>query len=107
KAHFTEAKPAQSVDLYFFPGGYCGVQPVNHSEINVCAMVRADVATTLSEVFKCEPHLFERSSGWQLLTEPVSTSPLNFGQSQPLEGSILLVGDAAGFIDPFVGDGIS
>ena len=28
KAHFTEQSPPQSVDLYFFPGGYCGVTPV-------------------------------------------------------------------------------
>ena len=30
KAHFAEAhRPRPSVDLYFFDGGYCGVQPVN------------------------------------------------------------------------------
>ena len=28
KAHFHETAPAPSVDLYFFEGGYCGVQPV-------------------------------------------------------------------------------
>src|SRR6185503_11922630 len=42
KAHFTEASPPQSVDLYFFPGGYCGVTPVGPNSVNACAMVRAD-----------------------------------------------------------------
>lgn len=28
KAHFAEASPSSSVDLYFFSGGYCGVQPL-------------------------------------------------------------------------------
>src|SRR5262249_2361289 len=28
KAHFQESHPPASVDLYFFGGGYCGVQPV-------------------------------------------------------------------------------
>ena len=28
KAHFAEPEPECSVDLYFFEGGYCGVQPV-------------------------------------------------------------------------------
>src|SRR5437870_3256364 len=64
KAHFAEPSPETSVDLYFFDGGYCGVQPVdvdgensnrrlsdgrqanrglaNHGRVNACAMVRAE-----------------------------------------------------------------
>jgi len=37
----------------------------------------------------------------------VSTSPLTFREPEPVEGNILQVGDAAAFVDPFVGDGIS
>ena len=29
KGHFREAHPSKTVDLYFFDGGYCGVQPVD------------------------------------------------------------------------------
>jgi flavin-dependent dehydrogenase len=107
KAHFVESSPAKSVDLYFFPGGYCGVQPVSDSEINVCAMVRADVSSTLPEVFECEPRLLERSRQWKQIGEAVSTSPLIHAEPSPVNDAVLYVGDAAGFIDPFVGDGIS
>jgi len=118
KAHFAESSPPPSVDLYFFDGGYCGVQPValtseNHSDktsrdrINVCAMVRADVASTLPEVLSRHASLSRRSKEWRSLTTPITTSPLIFRHPQPLRGNILLAGDAAGFIDPFVGDGIS
>jgi flavin-dependent dehydrogenase len=113
KAHFEEAVPASSVDLYFFDGGYCGVQPVKpggNSEsgtVNVCAMVRANVASTLFEVFARHPALQERSRQWRLVTEPVSTSPLFFRKPEPERDGILMVGDSAGFVDPFVGDGIS
>jgi len=112
KAHYAEGSPPASVDLYFFDGGYCGVQPVrmaggNEGRINACAMVRADVAHTLPEVFARNPQLAERSRGWQPLMEAVSTSPLIFHQPNPAQGGMLLVGDAAGFVDPFVGDGIS
>jgi flavin-dependent dehydrogenase len=61
----------------------------------------------LSEVFQQNPSLKERSRNWQQLTELVSTSPLIFREPRPLDGHVLLAGDAAGFIDPFVGDGIS
>jgi flavin-dependent dehydrogenase len=107
KAHFTESAPPQSVDLYFFPGGYCGVTPVGANSINACAMVRSDVAHTLEEVFAKEPHLFQRSRAWQPLFPTVTTSPLYFRDPETECDGMLLAGDAAGFIDPFAGDGIS
>jgi flavin-dependent dehydrogenase len=114
KAHFAETSLASSVDLYFFPGGYCGVQPLvltneapPRRRINACAMVRADIANNLEQVFELHPALNDRSSSWRPLMEPVSTSPLIFRKPQPLREAILMVGDAAGFVDPFVGDGIS
>jgi menaquinone-9 beta-reductase len=114
KGHFAEQNPQASVDLYFFDGGYCGVQPVNlngessaHGRVNASAMVRADVASSLLEVFARHPNLLARSREWQPLSHPVSTSPLVFQRPQPAKDGILMVGDAAGFVDPFVGDGIS
>jgi flavin-dependent dehydrogenase len=113
KAHFGEARPADSVDLYFFDGGYCGVQPVNlrvddsHGRVNAAAMVRADVASSLPEIFALHPALAERSREWRPLSEPVTTSPLIFRKPQPVRNGALNAGDAAGFVDPFVGDGIS
>ena len=112
KGHFLEASPNRSVDLYFFEGGYCGVQPVQQAglsegRVNACAMVRADVARSLPEVFTQHAQLGARARQWTPLTEPVSTSPLIFHEPEPVEGEILRVGDAASFVDPFVGDGIS
>jgi flavin-dependent dehydrogenase len=114
KGHFAESSPFASVDLYFFEGGYCGVQPVELSDtiaksgrVNACAMVRADVASTLAEVFACHPGLQERSRGWTPLSDTVSTSPLVFREPQPERDGVVTAGDAAAFVDPFVGDGIS
>lgn len=107
KAHFREPSPPSSVDLYFFEGGYCGVQAVSTDTINVSAMVRADAATTLPDLFALNSNLQSRSLHWQPATEPVTTSPLLFRRPEPLRDGVLLAGDAAGFIDPFVGDGIA
>jgi flavin-dependent dehydrogenase len=107
KAHFSEQSPPQSVDLYFFPGGYCGVTPVGPNSVNACAMVRADLAHTLEDVFVREPHLLQRSRAWQPLFSTVTTSPLYFRQPETESNGMFLAGDAAGFIDPFAGDGIS
>jgi flavin-dependent dehydrogenase len=113
KSHFAEESPANTVDLYFFDGGYCGVQPVelgggsSNNRVNACAMVRADVARSLPEVLSLHPALEERSQRWRPLMEAVSTSPLIFRNPHSLRENILLAGDAAAFVDPFIGDGIS
>ncbi|MGH9529498.1 MAG: NAD(P)/FAD-dependent oxidoreductase [Terriglobales bacterium] len=114
KGHFSEPEVQPSVDLYFFEGGYCGVQPVNlgglgaeENRINACAMVKADIAGTLLDVFGQHPQLRVRSRNWKPLSSTVSTSPLLFRVPATDRGGILMAGDAAAFVDPFVGDGIS
>ena len=107
KAHYRERNPAPSTDLYFFDNGYCGVQPVSDDTVNVCALVRADSATTLEAVFNRSPQLQARAAQWERITTPVSTAPVLYRKPTCLRDNILLAGDAAGFIDPFAGDGIS
>jgi len=107
KAHFREQRPPQSTDLYFFDGGYCGVQPVSRVGVNVCAMVRSDVATSLGEVIRLSSPLSRRAEAWEPLTCPVTTAPLLYRTPEPVRENIMVAGDAAGFIDPFSGDGIS
>lgn len=115
KAHFRSPPPSvdPSVDLYFFEGGYCGVQPVrlstqaSENSLNVCAMVRAEVGTRIEDVFRCHPELYRQSRSWERVTDAVTTSPLIFARSQPVAEGMLQAGDAARFVDPFVGDGIS
>ena len=113
KGHFAESAPAASVDLYFFEGGYCGVSPVDlwagkrGERVNACAMASAKAASSLSEVFALNPALQARARDWRPLSEPVTTSPLIFCHPEPECNGVLMAGDAAAFVDPFVGDGIS
>lgn len=107
KGHFAAAENTTSCDLYFFPGGYCGVQPLSSNQVNAAAVVRADVAHTMGDVLRQNKELAMRSSGWKASTEPVSTSPLIFRSPRTAENSVALCGDAAAFLDPFAGDGIS
>jgi flavin-dependent dehydrogenase len=107
KAHaFAEADQGK-LDLYFFRGGYCGVQPVAPDQINICALVDPRTASSLPELFEQCPALRARSNDWQFSMKPIVTAGLAPGLRLAEEDGILRAGDAAGFIDPFAGDGIS
>jgi menaquinone-9 beta-reductase len=111
KGHFFYGDTEPRVDLYFFQGGYCGVQPVRAPDgtilLNICALVRPEVAATLEEVLLLDPLLAARSRSWTPAFAPVSTFPATFRDPAPVSGSVFNAGDSAGFVDPFVGDGIS
>lgn len=107
KQHFAEATPPASTDLYFFDGGYCGVQPVATDRVNVSALVKAQVARTTTEVIERSPSLTQRSQAWTPVTDLITTAPIVFGVPHPVSSGMANVGDAAAFIDPFLGDGIA
>ena len=107
KAHFSGEYAPDSTDIYFFEGGYCGVQPISATAVNASAVVQSNVATSMEEVLAAHPDLWLRSRQWERITDLVTTSPLIHRAPEPVTDGVLNVGDAAGFIDPFVGDGIS
>lgn len=107
KSHYFEANGSESCDLYFFRGGYCGIQPLGNGRVNAAAMVKAEVARTLAGVFSQNCELAARSRNWKPASEPISTAPLFFATPRTNDRGMALAGDAAAFIDPFAGDGIS
>jgi flavin-dependent dehydrogenase len=113
KAHFTsnQVEP-DTVDLYFLDGGYCGVSRVNRDEVNLCAMLgsaefQSCRAQPLEHILAAHRDLHQRSLSWRRTTDVVITSPLVFRPVVAAADGVLRAGDAAGFIDPFAGDGIS
>lgn len=107
KGHFFEPDCNKCCDLYFFDGGYCGVQPVGDGVVNAAAMVKPSIAKNLTSVFAQNRDLEERSRRWKAIGDPISTAPLVFRAPMTSHDGMLLVGDAAAFLDPFAGDGIS
>ena len=107
KQHFREADASPSTDLYFFPGGYCGVQPIGDGLINACALVQANAAASMAEALQCSRELMQRANDWVPSSDPITTAPIVFGPPQSVSDGMYNIGDAAAFIDPFLGDGIS
>ena len=116
KAHLEGARGAEGVcEIYFYPGGYGGLSPVEKGLSNLCFITRAedvraaasDPERVLHEVLMKNRRAAEVLKGAKAKTRWLGVSLEGFGRYEPapFEG-LLAVGDAAAFIDPFTGSGM-
>jgi flavin-dependent dehydrogenase len=125
KTHFTGIPLPGRVELHTFPGGYCGFSWIeaglaSEPVTNVCFLAREDVFQNARQAGRKplesflewmraqNPYIAERlSQGSQLDKDWISIAQVPFTPKSPLEGDLMMAGDAAGLIVPLAGDGIS
>lgn len=116
KAHLEGARGAAGVcEIYFYPGGYGGLSPVEGGLSNLCFIARAsdvrergsDAERVLREVLMQNRRARQTLAVARAQTRWLGVSLESFGRHEPapFEG-LLAVGDAAAFIDPFTGSGM-
>jgi flavin-dependent dehydrogenase len=101
-------------EIYVDPPDYGILNPLAPGRINTSLVVPlADVvpwSDRLEEFFvarvKQLPYLARRLAGARREAPLQAMGPLAYRVSAPREGGVLFVGDAAGFYDPFTGEGI-
>jgi geranylgeranyl reductase family protein len=103
-------------EMHVGGGGYCGVAPLSASRANVTFVLdqaemraaggdlEAFYRETLARRF---PRLEERLGRALLLEPPRAIGPLALECRQVAHPGAVLVGDAAGFYDPFTGEGVT
>jgi flavin-dependent dehydrogenase len=116
KRHYAP-RPAEPglVELFSFPHGYLGAQAIEQGRTNVCGLVHQKVVAGLRGGWPAFIEGLARSSprlAALFATEPVqdeflSSEPVIFRAKEPVHQGILLVGDAAGLIDPLTGNGMA
>jgi flavin-dependent dehydrogenase len=118
KAHFRGISARGTVEMYYFPGGYCGIAPVEDGLHNACCLVHRslverapaggaeDFRDWIRDVAR-HPALDERLRNAVQDGDTVTTAPVRPARRRAAQGEALFAGDAAGFLDPFTGDGIS
>ena len=107
KAHYR-GECTGRVELYFFPGGYCGLAPIEGGRVNLCCLVEKSLLATGSaeQVLARVPALRARLAGWRREEPFLFTGPVSMGWRRP-PSDLLVAGDAALFPDPFTGQGMS
>jgi menaquinone-9 beta-reductase len=116
KAHYANLPATQAVELYFFPGGYVGINQVEGERANVCGLIRYEafaragrqVEAALAAAATWNPALGQRLAGGQLLAETaVAVAPVDPYRPAAPWDEIACVGDAATMIPPLCGDGMA
>lgn len=111
-AHY-EADPelADHGEMHVGPGWYVGLAPLAGGRLNVgMALPMEKVRRSAKEQFQAAiegiPAVAARLAGRRRLTPIMGASPIGHRVGRAAGPGWLLVGDAAGFIDPFTGEGI-
>jgi geranylgeranyl reductase family protein len=102
-------------EMHVVPGAYCGIAPLGQRAANVAlvldegemAAAGGDVAAFFARALGRWPEIQERLSRARPLGPPRATGPLAVAARRVSAPGVLLVGDAAGFFDPFTGEGIT
>jgi menaquinone-9 beta-reductase len=117
KAQFRGVARTDAIEMYFFPGGYCGLAPIEDDNYNACCLLHRSIARRCGggiadfrawlEKAARHPVLAARLRNAIQVSETVTTAPVRPARRKSAIGGVLVAGDAAGFLDPFTGDGIS
>ncbi len=105
---------AGQVHLFLFPGGYCGLSRVEDGATNLAGVISERARRRLDSGWDAVVAHARRSNAAfdgamaNLREGPgefLGIGPVFFTVKPPVESQMLMVGDAAGVIDPFSGEG--
>jgi geranylgeranyl reductase family protein len=106
----------ESGEMHVGLGGYCGIAPLGPQSANVAFVLDRRAMTAaggdLEAFYRATiaarwPALHERLTRARLVAPPRAIGPLALVARRAWAPGALLVGDAAGFYDPFTGEGVT
>ncbi len=112
-AHYAGVDLSARGEMHVGGHGYCGLAPLGDGLVNVGVVVdlprpgaAAPPAAILERAVGALPGARRRLAGARRVSPVRGVAPLARRVRRPCGDGWLLVGDAAGFLDPFTGDGV-
>ena len=120
KLHWRLSAPQRialgdSVELFLFPGGYAGLEPVENGVVNLCLIIEHAQFVALGQKWDAVfnllrtdcPHLARRLDGaapcWE---RPLGMTSIPYGFVETRADGLWRLGDQAAVIPSFAGDGM-
>jgi flavin-dependent dehydrogenase len=117
KAHFPDRTRGLSrrIELFVFDGGYAGLGPIEDGRLDLALIAKVDALNAcgnapqrlFEERMLANPLLRERLRNDAPCSPWKTIGPLRFNVRTPASHGAIFLGDAAGTIDPFSGEGLS
>lgn len=118
KSHFTGMNIGRVTELYFLPGGYLGISPIEGGHVNVCALLRQgalsdretdkSVLGMLKQAARLHPMLREKlASATPVPGSQAAVAPVRLSRRPQPWGACAYAGDAAVMVPPLCGDGMT
>jgi len=117
KAHFPDRTRGlfRRIELHVFEGGYAGLGPIEDGRLDLALIAKVSALRACGgspqrlflERMLRNPLLAERLAGEPPCSSWKTIGPLRFNVRRAASSGALFLGDAAGTIDPFSGEGMS
>jgi flavin-dependent dehydrogenase len=116
KCHYSGVQMANQVELYFFRGGYAGLNPIEGGRVNLCLLASyaafanagRSISGMLAAAIAANPALAHKMAGAIALTDTeCAVAPVDtYRRAQPW-GDFAQLGDSAVMLPPLCGDGMA
>ncbi len=109
RRHFEVREPLRTVDVHWGDAAEAYVTPVSDTRVGVAFLWQAgpppdDARRPFDRLLQGFPDL--AATLGDAVDEPMGAGPFQARSRRRVEGRVLLVGDAAGYLDPITGEGI-
>lgn len=105
--HLTHQAPSDELEMNVGPGGYFARNPLSRDSVNAMLVLpqpaRAEETDGIVKQITSGRRDFDESA----LVRRVAVGPLRYAPQRLMRERVILSGDAAGLLDPFIGQGVA
>lgn len=115
KAHYKGTWSSDTVGLFTFKGGYCGVSKIEDGKVNVCYLVSLPIFQSYKGFADFEEHVLRANTilndfythSEMIFDKRLSISQISFERKSLIKDHIIMCGDSAALIHPLCGNGMA
>ncbi|MEJ1236758.1 NAD(P)/FAD-dependent oxidoreductase [Chryseolinea sp. T2] len=115
KYHVRTEHPNELIALHNFPGGYCGISNIEGGKSTLCYLTHVSNVKRYRSIGEMEKNVLWRNPLLKtifnesefLFDKPEVINEVSFETKSPVDGHVLMAGDAAGMIAPLCGNGMA
>jgi menaquinone-9 beta-reductase len=115
KYHVSIDFPGNTIGMYYFNGGYCGISPIEDGKFCLCYLSHRSNMNGHRSIESMEKEVLFQNKDLKKIFEtavflyksPKVINEISFQAKSKIENHVIMCGDTAGMISPFCGNGMA